>query len=108
LNFEFKVEHFFVLVEEVAVESHEIVEEILLQPLGTHLMLELGIDLPHDFQAHPKIQTKLLSFNFLEMIWIDLFARIIEIMKFSFSQRTFSYSFSSRNRYDDTGPNATS
>lgn len=61
-------------------------------------MLKIRANFLHYFQAEAVVETEWMGGYFLEMIWMDLLARIIEIMKFSFSQRVFSSSFSILNR----------
>jgi len=98
LDLKFEVEYLLVFAEKGSVHSHEIVEKIVIQTIKIDLVLELRVDLPHYLIAKLEVQTAYFTYIYLlGMTCIDLFALIIDMIKFSFSTRIFYSSFSIRN-----------
>ena len=72
-------------MKEMPVQSYEIVEKILIKPLLIDLVHELWVYLSHHFEAVLEVEADCrLRWYFLEIIWEDLLALIMDKMKVYF------------------------
>ena len=101
MDFDLEVEDVFVFVEELPVHAHEIVEEVVLQSLHIYVIAEFRVDLPHNLVAEAVEETEWREAYFLERVWMDLLALIMESMKFSLSTLIFSSSLRVRKRSEE-------
>lgn len=96
-----KVKYLLILREEMAIETNEVIDEVLFNLLHIQLMLKICVDLFHYLVAKLIVKTKSLAVYCLEMACAVLLARIIDRIKLSFSQRILSSSFKIRKRSEE-------